>query len=138
MVQDQIITQDFSNQYCVKRNGIAQDVLCNFSNLERDSIQHCMWRCQHVKLFWNKLEGFICDHCNNVQNLKFNEKIILFGTDDNFKSDNVLDFIILYAKYFIYSCRYEKIKHQLCAFRKELEKKIRNRSTQSKVETDPT
>ena len=40
-----------------------------------------------------RLEGFICDHCNNVQNLKFNEKIILFGTDDNFKSDNVLDLL---------------------------------------------
>ena len=104
--------------------GIAQDVLCNFCNLERDSMQHCMWRCQHVKLFWYKLEGFICDHCNNVQNLKFNEKITLFGTDDNFKSDSVLDFIILYAKYFIYSCRYEKqIKPQLCAFRKELKKR---------------
>ena len=62
-------------------------------------------------------------HCNKVQNLKFNEKIILFGTDDNFKSDSVLDFIILYAKYFIYSCRYEKIKPQLCAFRKELKKR---------------
>ena len=82
-----------------------------------------MWRCQHVKLFWNKLEGFIYDHCNNVQNLKFNEEIILFGTDDNFKSDSVLGFIILYAKYFIYSCRYEKIKPQLCAFRKELKKR---------------
>ena len=43
MVPDQIITQDFSNQYCVKRNGIAQDVLCNFCNIERDSIQHCTW-----------------------------------------------------------------------------------------------
>ena len=95
-----------------KKGGIAQGVSCNFCNIERDSIQLCMWRCQHVKLFWNKLEGFICDHCNNVQNLKFNEKIILFGTDDNFKSDSVLDFIILYAKYFIYSCRYEKIKPQ--------------------------
>ena len=57
-------------------------------------MQKAFARCktQHVKLFWNKLEGFICDHCNNVQNLKFNEKIILFGTDDNFKSDSVLDF----------------------------------------------
>ena len=32
-------------------------------------------------------------------------------------------FIILYAKYFIYRCRYEKIKPQLCAFRKELKKR---------------
>ena len=50
-----------------------------------------------------------------------NEKNVLFSTDDNFKSG--LDFIILYAKYFIYNCRYEKIKPQLCAFRKELKKR---------------
>ena len=62
----------------------------------------------NVKCFWNKLEQFICDHCNNIHNFKFNEKSILFGTDDNFQSDNVLDFMMLYAKYFIYSCRYEK------------------------------
>ena len=113
--------------------GIAQDVLRNFCNLERDSIQHCMWRCQHVKLFWNKLEGFICDHCNNVQNLKFNEKKErkkkkkkkkLFGTDGNLKSDTVLDFIILYAKYFIYSCRYKKI---------ELEKKKKKKKKDTKL-----
>ena len=30
---------------------------------------------------------------------KKKKKKILFGTDDNFKSDNVLDFIILYEKY---------------------------------------
>ena len=59
----------------LKEVGVAQDVLCNFCNLERDSIQRCMWRCQHVKLFWNKIEGFICDHCNNVHNFKFNGKI---------------------------------------------------------------
>ena len=51
------------------------------------------------------------------------KRIVLFGIDGNFKSDSVLDFIILYAKYFIYSCRYEKIKPQLCAFRKELKKR---------------
>ena len=50
------------------------------------------------------------------------KKIIMFGTDDNFKSDNVLDFMTQYAKYLIYSCRYEQIKPQLCAFRKELKK----------------
>ena len=36
----------------------------------------------------------------------------MFGTDDNFKSDNVLDLIILYAKYFIYSCRLKTNKKQ--------------------------
>ena len=120
--QIRLLHRVLATNIVLKEMGIAQDVLCSFCNLEGDIIQHCMWRCQHVKLFWNKLEGFLCDHCNNVQNLEFTEKIILFGTDDHFKSDSVLDFIILYAKYFIYCCRYEKIKPQLCAFKKELKK----------------
>ena len=77
--------------------GIIQSVLCDFCNLERDSLQHCMWGCDHVKSVWNELEKFICQNCENVHNFKFNEKIILFGTDTNFKtnkSDNILDFII--------------------------------------------
>ena len=97
--QIRLLHRILATNIVLKEMGIAQKVLCNFCILERDSIQHCMWRCQHVKLFWNKLEGFICDHCNNVHNFKLNEKTILLGIDDNFKSDNVLDFIILYAKY---------------------------------------
>ena len=44
-------------------------------------------------MFWNKTEVFICDHCNNVHNFKFNDKIFLFGTDDIFFKGHVLDFI---------------------------------------------
>ena len=51
-----------------------------------------MLGCEHVKSFWNDLEMFLCHHCDNVCNFKLNEKIMLFGTDINFKSDNILDF----------------------------------------------
>ena len=37
IVPDQVIVQDLCDQYCVRRNG------------------HSIWRCQHVKSFWNKL-----------------------------------------------------------------------------------
>ena len=69
--------------------------------------------------------------------VEFNERIILFGTDDNFKSDSVLDFIALYAKYFIYCCRYEKIKPQLCAFRKELKKGYEIEAHNQKLKLTP-
>ena len=124
--QIRLLHRILATNIVLKEMDIAQDVLCNFCNRERDSIQHCMWRCQHVKMFWNKLEGFICDHCNNFQNLKVNENFFLFGTDDNFKSDNALDFIILYAKYFIYSCRYEKNQTSVMCIWKGVEKNIRN------------
>ena len=49
--QIRLLHRILTTNIVLKEMGIAQDVLCNFSNLERDSIQHCMWRCQHVKLF---------------------------------------------------------------------------------------
>ena len=74
--------------------GIAQNVLCSFCNLEMDSIQGCTLWCQLVKSFWNELEEFIYDHCDNIYNFQVNgEKICNTGT--NFKTDNVLDLIIL-------------------------------------------
>ena len=65
--------------------GITQNVLCDFCNLEKNSFQRCMWGYEHVKSFWNELEKFICQNCENAHNFKFNEKIILFGTDINIK-----------------------------------------------------
>ena len=37
----------------LKEMGITQSVLCYFRKLERDSFQHCMWGCEHMKSFWN-------------------------------------------------------------------------------------
>ena len=52
--------------------GIAQNVLCSFCNLEMDSIQGCTLWCQLVKSFWNELEEFIYDHCDNIYNFQVN------------------------------------------------------------------
>ena len=41
--------------------------------LERDSLQHCMWGCEHMKSFWNELERLICQNCENVHDFKFDE-----------------------------------------------------------------
>ena len=40
----------------LKEMGITQSVLCDFCNRERDVFQHCMWKCEHVKSFWNELK----------------------------------------------------------------------------------
>ena len=57
----------------LKEMGITQSVLRDFCNLERYSLQHCMWECDHMKSFWNELERFICQNCENVHNFKFNK-----------------------------------------------------------------
>ena len=94
--------------------GPTQSVLCDFCiPLERDSLQHSMCTCEHVKsFFWNELEKFICQNCEKVHNFKFNENTILFATEIIFKCGKILDFIILSAHFCIYSCRQEKTKNK--------------------------
>ena len=84
----------------LKEMGITQNVLCEFCNLVRDNLQHCMRGCRkssHVKTVKMSI----------TSNLM--KKTILFGTDINFKSDKFLDFMVLSAKLFIHSCRLKKI-----------------------------
>ena len=50
-----------------------------------------------MKLFRNKLEEFIFDTITTLTALMKKLLIILFGTAVNFKSDSVLDYIILYV-----------------------------------------
>ena len=68
--------------------------------------------------------------------------IVLFGIDDNFKSDNVLEFIILYAEYFICRGRFEREKKgkksSVMCIQKGVDKKIWNWGIQPTVETDPS
>ena len=60
-------------------------------------------------------------HWNESPNENFNfscwlsmyECLILLGIDDNIKTDNVFDFILLLAKQYLYKCKMQKISQTL-------------------------
>ena len=81
---------------------------CTFCQAEKDSIQHIFWKCPCIKRFWQTFQQTVNETIVNM-NLSLTENIILFGCDDNFKSDSTFDLIILLAKFFIYKCKMEKI-----------------------------
>ena len=60
------------------------------------------------------------EKCENCSNLKLIVELILFGNEENTKTDDAFDQIILLAKYFIYKCRIDKIKPNIEHFLKEL------------------
>lgn len=129
--------QKFSNQYCIKRYGhhkIFCTIFVTWQELVYNTV--CGW-CQHVKPFWNKLEEFVCDCCNTVHSFTFSDKIILFGTDDHFKSNKVLDFIILHAE-FSFTFADMKIWNLSYVHLEKSWKKIWHWSMQPKVETNHT
>ena len=71
--QIRLLHRILATNIVLKEMNITQSVLCDFCNLERDSLQHCMWGCEHMKSFWNELERFICQNSENVHNFKFND-----------------------------------------------------------------
>lgn len=105
----------------LKEMGIVNDNACSFCEREKDTINHYLWDCQYSRQFWFELETLLKDKCQNCARVTLNVELILFGTDDQNKTDEVFDFIILIAKYFIYKCRINKIKPNVHRFIKELE-----------------
>ena len=69
--QIRLLHRILATNVVLKEMVITQSVLCDFCNLDRDSLQHCKWGCEHKKSFWNELERFICQNCENVHNFKF-------------------------------------------------------------------
>jgi hypothetical protein len=46
----------------------------------------------------------------------FNEELVLFGVSEHIYTDNVLDLIILLAKYYIYQCKLKCVKPSVTVF----------------------
>ena len=94
----------------LKKMGITNNNNCTFCDKEKDSIQHYLWYCMHAHTFWKELEKNLQQKCKHCAHLNFNVELVLFGKDENTKTDEVLDQIILLAKYFVYKCKINKIK----------------------------
>ena len=75
-----------------------------------------MWDCEYVKLFWHDLNELLVKNCTNLNNFDFSEEFILFGVQHNMFTDKVMDFVILLAKYYIYSCKWKDLKPNVLVF----------------------
>ena len=98
---------------------------CNFCERERDSIDHYLWDCPYVHSFWVDLEKRMKEKCENCVRLSLSKELILFGTDGNCTMDEVFELIMLFAKFFVYKCRFNKVKPTVHVFLKELQYKYR-------------
>ena len=78
---------------------------CSFCHIETETIQHLFWKCHVVKRFWQAFEQFLNEKCETMWNMKMNEETVLLRHSDQVKSDDVFDFLVLFAKFFIYTCK---------------------------------
>jgi len=80
--------------------------ICDYCT-ESDDISHFFIKCPKVKQFWHLLLNWLENVCNlQLQNIPILEECILFGypycSPDTHEKTDVINFCIIYAKYYIY------------------------------------
>ncbi|XP_048257454.1 uncharacterized protein LOC125383226 [Haliotis rufescens] len=66
-----------------------QNDLCSFCHNEKETITHLFWECDIIKQFWDEVSLWI-DQCFHVYNMTFCAELILFGVQENIKTDKVM------------------------------------------------
>ena len=97
--------------------GTENYINCSFCRQERDSINHIFWRCVYIKSFWEQFQTTLNTRSSNARTVTLNENVVLCGHNSQIKSDSTFDFIILHAKFYIYTCKVNKNIPQLHLFK---------------------
>jgi hypothetical protein len=92
--------------YTVK---IADSPICNFCETDNQTIEHMLYDCTVVSDFWNNFQQLVRDKCQHCHNFNVNKHLILFGVKEGVRSDAVIDFIMLLAKFYVYKCKLQNV-----------------------------
>ena len=112
-----------SNTFLLKCK-IATSALCDFCEMEIETINHLFWECLHVQQFWAEIANFLKDY--NVD-ITFNLITICFGITQQINKPNiqVKNFVTLLAKYFIFRSKCQKIPLSSIHFKSYLKQKLK-------------
>ena len=99
---------------------ISNSDLCTFCSEEPETIEHIFWECDNIQPFWENMLRVLQSKCTHLDNLNLCEELVLLGHVRGFKSDDILDQILLLAKHFIYTCRFNHTLPNCNAFLKLL------------------
>ena len=124
-LQIRIIHRVIGTNVMVKKMKIVPNDQCSLCNIKVENIPHVFWKCQFVQQFWVDFERFLGEKCMHIENLKMNEELVILGNSTYIKLDDVLYFIILFAKHFLYKCRLENTRPAFCRFLKCLEDRFK-------------
>ena len=99
--------------------NIANSNLCDFCSMDIENLNHLFWECNHVQIFWNDFNNFMRNV--NLETI-INFKTISFGAYDEDK--DIKNFIIFYAKYFIFLSKCRKTIPRCELFKSYITKRI--------------
>ena len=91
---------------------ISESPLCSFCGEVEETIEHLFWDCIHVQLFWSN----VCNQCIKID-FKLSGPIVFFGYTA--KLNHPLNFFLLNAKHYIFSCKFNNTKPIVSVFKKK-------------------
>lgn len=105
-----------TNSYLCKIK-LRDDSLCYFCKLEDETIIHLFWQCNKTQQFLKDLTRWL-----NMYHIKcdVHEENFILGIQKNTSATTILSFILLYAKYFIYTTRCNQQNLNFEVFKKKL------------------
>ena len=115
---------------------IAPTVLCDFYSMQEENNAHLFWDCIYSQEFWSHIRIFLNDHNMQVDISYLN---ISFGIlNRNSVKNEMINFIILLAKYYIYASKYKQQKPNFEGFKNILKqrKEIEHYNALSKDKLD--
>ena len=112
---------------------IVDSPICNFCVNDCQTLSHLFWECDFVNSFWNELLLFLHDKCPHTAQFNFDENLILFGVSEGIITDRVIDFLIIFAKFYIYKCKLQNTIPQVHTFFKTLKTRYNTELYCSKI-----
>ena len=86
-----------------KINKIGNNI-CEYCNLQPETIYHLYIECEIVRRFWNELRIWLSN--NSTVIIEFGEKQILFACQD--KRNTLRNYLCIIAKYYIYVTKFTR------------------------------
>lgn len=107
--QIRIVHRIIGTNRSLKWMNLKNDDLCDFCKEETETIVHLFWECDIIQRFWKELETIVQEKCEHLKDLVINKELILFGHTSGYKTDQILDTILLCVKFYIYKCKLGKV-----------------------------
>lgn len=84
---------------------LAPSPMCTFCKQHVETIEHLLWDCPIVEIFWNDLLEIIRSKCLHCERFSFTKELVIFNYMEGVRTDKPMDLIVLLAKFFIYKCQ---------------------------------
>ena len=93
---------------------IYDNDLCIFCNGNKDS--NILWECNIVQTFWNRFVQWLLWSCKHIFNIQLSLELVIFGCSNVFKTDPIVDLLLLLAKHYIERAKVQNVHPNIAHF----------------------